>query len=327
MDIIPIDKILDKPFRRVSEENLKKFQGLVCQLLVIKESHRPIVMDGETVGGVFHCVSLDELEEAKQDIQIEIDKKQPTGNYITVEEAEEKFVDKTQTAAEAVKAEQDEFGNNIFITYATKAELTAGLDTKSDLGHTHETEDITDLAQVLANKAALLHTHTTTQITDFTEKLNEGLATKADVKHTHTTDEITNLDDSLASKANVEHTHQVSQIEGLSDLAISGSFEDLTDVPASFMGWGAPNYAGAIQFSENTYTAPSNGYLVIDGMRGIGVEGGIGIQIDGFMAAKHKTLNSGDSANVDFIQKCPIAKGQTATLTGIIDARYFIPLQ
>ena len=53
------------------------------------------------------------------------------------------------TADNATKATQDGSGNVITDTYATKTELTSGLDGKSDVGHTHTKAQITDFPKTI----------------------------------------------------------------------------------------------------------------------------------------------------------------------------------
>lgn len=62
---IAVDQNYDKAQRKISTANLEQFAGVDCQLLVEKETHRPIIMDGVTVGGNFKCASTDELEAVK----------------------------------------------------------------------------------------------------------------------------------------------------------------------------------------------------------------------------------------------------------------------
>ena len=114
MPTIPIDPGLDKPFRRISKENLSKFAGLDNQLLILKEEHRPIVMDGETLGGVFYSASLDDLKEAKKDIENQITVISDT--YITIEAADAKYLGKTDKAVAAGQADKDGNGKDISLT-------------------------------------------------------------------------------------------------------------------------------------------------------------------------------------------------------------------
>lgn len=58
MATIPVDQYLDRAQRKVSSENLANFAGVDCQLLIEKETHRPVIMDGETLGGAFKVASL-----------------------------------------------------------------------------------------------------------------------------------------------------------------------------------------------------------------------------------------------------------------------------
>lgn len=59
---IPVNPNLDKAQRKISTANLANFAGVDCQLLIEKETHRPIIMDGSTVGGAFKVASLDEVD-------------------------------------------------------------------------------------------------------------------------------------------------------------------------------------------------------------------------------------------------------------------------
>lgn len=78
---IAVDQNYDKSQRKISTANLEQFAGVDCQLLVEKETHRPIIMDGATVGGNFKCASTDELEavKAKADSAVSADSVQWEG--------------------------------------------------------------------------------------------------------------------------------------------------------------------------------------------------------------------------------------------------------
>lgn len=196
MPIIPIDPVLDKPFRRISKENLPNFAGLDNQLLILKDEHRPIVMDGETLGGVFYSASLDDLKEAKEELKEEINLKQDQGSYLTPETGDERYLQKNETAVAALKADQatkDGQGKDISLTYATKNELTAGLAQKAELSHSHTISQVTNLKEVLTT-------------------LNSNISAKAPQKHTHEMVDVTGLDSALAGKASIDHTHAFSDI-------------------------------------------------------------------------------------------------------------------
>ena len=196
MPIIPIDPVLDKPFRRISKENLPNFAGLDNQLLILKDEHRPIVMDGETLGGVFYSASLDDLKEAKEELKEEINLKQDQGSYLTPETGDERYLQKDETAVAALKADQatkDGQGKDISLTYATKDELTAGLAQKAELTHSHTISQVTNLKEVLTT-------------------LNSNISAKAPQKHTHEMVDVTGLDSALAGKASIDHTHAFSDI-------------------------------------------------------------------------------------------------------------------
>lgn len=72
----------------------------------------------------------------------------------------------------ATKAAQDSLGNVINVTYATKTEVTSGLNGKAASVHTHSTSHVTGLDALLAGKqpkgdyASADHSHTTAQVTN-----------------------------------------------------------------------------------------------------------------------------------------------------------------
>lgn len=132
---IAVDQNYDKAQRKISTANLEQFAGVDCQLLVEKETHRPIIMDGATVGGKFKCASTDELKAVET----------VANNAISQAYADEHYLGKTEkavsastadTTASATKATQDANGNVITDTYATKTEVTEGLSGK--LGKTEK---------------------------------------------------------------------------------------------------------------------------------------------------------------------------------------------
>lgn len=77
--------------------------------------------------------------------------------------------------------------------------------------HTHTISDVSNLQSSLDNKAPRAHNHTHAAITDWNTELDK--------------------------KANVSHTHAVADISGLSTVATSGSYNDLSnkpDIPAAY---------------------------------------------------------------------------------------------
>lgn len=62
--------------------------------------------------------------------------------------------------------------SNIAGVYATKDELTDGLDTKANSSHTHSISQITNLQSTLNGKANASHTHTISEITNLQTTLN-----------------------------------------------------------------------------------------------------------------------------------------------------------
>jgi hypothetical protein len=146
------------------------------------------------------------------------------------------------------------------VVYATLAQLTAGLATKSDTGHTHAAGDhtheqadvddlTTDLAALdtaVAGKAATVHTHVQGDVTGLTA----ALSGKAATGHTHVTGDVTGLDGTLsgltgdvaaldtavAGKADTVHTHVQGDVTGLTGAldgkAATGHGHDIDDVTA-----------------------------------------------------------------------------------------------
>lgn len=113
-----------------------------------------------------------------------------------------------QRAEEAASSVGDPLGKEeASQTYATKTELTTGLQGKADSAHTHTASQISDLQGLLDQKqpagsyAAASHTHVKSDVTDFA--------------HTHTTAEVTGLNTALSGKADVSHSHEIAQVNGL----------------------------------------------------------------------------------------------------------------
>lgn len=202
MTTISVDPNLDRAQRKVSTANLANFSGVDCQLLVVKETHRPVVMDGKTVGGVFESASLKELEAVKTELNEAIATKQPSGNYLLKEDAASTYVkktDKVTSAATADKATQDGNGNVIATTYATKSELAG----KANTAHTHAMTDVKGLDTALAGKSNTEHTHAVADVSG----LQTALDGKAASGHTHNTADVSGLDTALANKSDLTHNH------------------------------------------------------------------------------------------------------------------------
>lgn len=223
MTTISVDPNLDRAQRKVSTANLANFSGVDCQLLVVKETHRPVVMDGKTLGGVFESASLKELEAVKTELNEAIATKQPSGSYLLKEDAASTYVKKTDkvtsaatadkatqadsatnatnasTADAAVKATQDGNGNVIATTYATKSELAG----KANTAHTHAMTDVKGLDTALAGKSNTKHTHAVADVSG----LQTALDGKAASGHTHSTADVSGLDTALANKSDLTHNH------------------------------------------------------------------------------------------------------------------------
>lgn len=198
--------------RGVTNTTLAQFAGRARQVVInIDDGFRPIVMDGSTLGGKFKVASL-------ADIQTALDDYEPSGNFLTVEDAAATYATKSEvTSSLAGKANTSHTHAQSDVTGLSAAldakantahshnqsdvvgletslsSINTTLGNKSDVGHTHEIANVNglqtalDSKQAAGNYAQFTHSHTKSQITDFT--------------HTHTTSEITNLDSTLAAKA------------------------------------------------------------------------------------------------------------------------------
>lgn len=139
---IAVNQNYDKAQRKISTDNLAQFAGVDCQLLVEKETHRPIIMDGSTIGGKFKCASTDEVKAVETVANNAISKAYADEHYlgITAKAESAKVADNATNATNAtnadtaIKASQDANGNVIPETYATKSDLTSGLATKQPVG-------------------------------------------------------------------------------------------------------------------------------------------------------------------------------------------------
>lgn len=232
---IPVDPNLDKAQRKVTTANLANFAGVDCQLLVVKETHRPVIMDGTTAGGAFQAASVAELEAAKTELTQSINTKQPSGDYLTKSEAASTYATKSEkvqsaatadnathatsadsatnatNATNAVKASQDASGNVITATYATKTELAG----KANASHTHATSEVTGLDTALAGKANASHTHEIANVNGLQTALDAKAATTdvAPKTHTHAISDVTNLQTTLDGKAASTHNHDSTYIK------------------------------------------------------------------------------------------------------------------
>jgi hypothetical protein len=89
------------------------------------------------------------------------------------------------TAAQGAKADTAVQPADL-TTYATDAELTAGLATKAATSHSHATSDVTGLDAALAGKASTSHSHVIADTTG----LQAALDAKAATSHTHTASQV-----------------------------------------------------------------------------------------------------------------------------------------
>ena len=120
--------------------------------------------------------------------------------------------------------------------------VNTALSGKANTSHTHTQSQVTGLETALAGKAASSHSHAQSDITG----LSTALSGKSDTSHSHAVattsaagfmskDDKTKLNGIATGANNYTHpsTHAASMITGLSGVATSGSYTDLTDKPTS----------------------------------------------------------------------------------------------
>jgi hypothetical protein len=117
------------------------------------------------------------------------------------------------------------------------------------ISHTHTQSDVTGLSSALSGKANTNHTHSNYALASDLNGLSEEVSGKAAASHTHTLDNISETAtkkvmtadertklNGIATGAN-QYTHPTSHpatmITGLADVAMSGSYNDLSDKPTS----------------------------------------------------------------------------------------------
>lgn len=117
------------------------------------------------------------------------------------------------------------------------------------ISHTHTQSEVTGLSSALSGKANTNHTHSNYALASDLNGLSEEVSGKAAASHTHTLDNISETAtkkvmtadertklNGIATGAN-KYTHPTSHpatmITGLADVAMSGSYNDLSDKPTS----------------------------------------------------------------------------------------------
>lgn len=85
-------------------------------------------------------------------------------------------------------------------------------------------------------------------------------------------------------------------------------------------GW--PNYGGRVAISGNSYTAPSNGWIVVAHNQLGGTRGEV--KIGGFQVFSSNVSSQSAVVNVDTTSMIPVKSGNTITFTNIQD-KHFIP--
>lgn len=147
---------------------------------------------------------------------------------------------KIMTSAERTKLSGIATGANLYTHPSSHpASMITGL---SDVATSGSYDDLADKPSSMTPTA---HTHAQSEITG----LETAISGKANVSHTHTLDSVTETTNKkimtsaertklagIATGANLythPASHPVSMITGLSDVATSGSYDDLTDKPTS----------------------------------------------------------------------------------------------
>lgn len=157
---IPANTPQDWGMRGATNTTLPQFKGKPRQLIInVDDGYRPVIMDGNTLGGKFKCASVSELDAIKDQIKDGITQTEADARYLGIHAkadsakmADEAMhassadtashadtasnADEALRANEATKATQDKNGQDISLTYATKQELNTGLGNK--LGKTEK---------------------------------------------------------------------------------------------------------------------------------------------------------------------------------------------
>jgi Phage tail repeat like/Major tropism determinant N-terminal domain len=120
---------------------------------------------------------------------------------------------------------------------ATVIGLQAGLDSKSNTGHSHLISDIDSLQSNLNGKANSAHSHYISDVTNLQSSLNN----KSSLGHVHAISDITLLQGTLDTKSDQVHTH---------------SLDDLDDVNVS-----SATVGQALVYNGSNWYAGSLGYI------------------------------------------------------------------
>ena len=151
----------------------------------------------------------------------------------------------------------------------------AALDGKSNAGHTHPINEVTELQEALTGKAAIAHNHSIMDVTNLSAVLDEkadllDLTSKSDVGHGHPITDI----DGLATELNSIH-NQLSgldvspHLDGSPTVYVNEtSTYTITDFDR-FLTYNVSTDNGAVSLTDNiiSYTpdSPGTGHLYING--------------------------------------------------------------
>lgn len=144
---IPANTPQDWGMRGATNTTLPQFKGKPRQLIInVDDGYRPVIMDGNTLGGKFKCASIEELANVSQIATNALTQEKADVRYLGIHAkadsakmADEAMhassadtathadtasnADEALRANEATKATQDKNGKDISLTYATKQEL------------------------------------------------------------------------------------------------------------------------------------------------------------------------------------------------------------
>lgn len=288
---IAANSVKDISNRGVTNATLAKFKGKPRQCVVnIDDGYRPVVMDGETLGGKFKSASVDEVAQAKAEVLTQALTQEKADALYLGKSEKPAVADKATTADSAVKATQDASGNVITETYATKAEVTAGLAGKAN------TSDIPDISS-FATKT----------------ELSTGLAAKADTA---------TMTAELAKKANASHTHTISNVSGLQDaLDAKATTEALTtglagklDVAGKAQTAGTADTANALASSATVPYSQITGTPSIPDTSGLVPKSGARGTIAGYESiGSSTTINASSADSTQISSSCTVNAGSSGT--------------
>lgn len=291
---IAANSVKDISNRGVTADTLARFKGKPRQCVVnIDDGYRPVVMDGETLGGKFKSASVDEVAQAKAEVLNQALTQEKADKLYLGKSEKPAVADKATTADSATKATQDASGNVITETYATKTEVTTGLAGKLNIADLPDIPDVstfatkTELTEGLANKAD-------------TATMTAELAKKANASHTHTISNVTGLQDALDAKATTE--------------ALTTGLAGKLDVAGKAQTAGTADTANALASTAKVAYSQITGTPSIPDTSGLVPKSGDRGTIAGYESiGSSTTINASSADSTQISSSCTVNAGSSGT--------------